>query len=97
MLASFVTAGVPRQTEGKVTALHYFPVKSLRHADECVQDSVVLGPRGVSHDREWMVVLPGGQFITQRDYPSMATVGTVRVLCVPQSCIVKCISLVSSV
>lgn len=35
-----------------------------------------LTPRGLQYDREWMLVSPEGRFITQREEPRLALVGT---------------------
>jgi hypothetical protein len=35
----------------------------------------VLGPRGLRHDREWMIVDPAGRFVTQRDESRLALLG----------------------
>ncbi len=36
-------------------------------------------PRGLQYDREWMVVSPDGRFLTQREEPRLALVGTALV------------------
>jgi uncharacterized protein YcbX len=58
-----------------VTELVLYPIKS------CAGVSVSEAQCGVSglsangvHDREWMLVTPGGQFLTQREYPRMALI-----------------------
>lgn len=56
-----------------LTALHVYPVKSL--AGIALQEAEVT-PRGLRHDRRFMVVSPSGDFFTQRDIPRMATVWT---------------------
>ena len=56
-----------------VTALHIFPVKSLGGI------SVYAWPvelRGFKHDRRWMVIDAGGNFLTQREIPQLARIGT---------------------
>ena len=54
-----------------VTALHVHPVKGLQgHA----LASVAVERCGLVGDRRWMVVDPAGRFITQRQFPQMATV-----------------------
>lgn len=54
-----------------VTALHVHPVKGLRgHA----LASVAVERCGLAGDRRWMVVDPAGRFLTQRQFPQMATV-----------------------
>lgn len=56
-----------------ITSLHVYPVKGLKAIDlaeaRCTE-------RGVEHDRRWMVVGPDGLFMSQREYPRMATVWT---------------------
>jgi len=56
-----------------VTSLRIYPVKGLG-AIELQQAEVT--PRGLRHDRRFMVVDPAGEFFTQRDFPRMATVWT---------------------
>ncbi|APV48371.1 hypothetical protein BWI17_00920 [Betaproteobacteria bacterium GR16-43] len=56
-----------------LTALHIYPVKSL--SGIALQEAEVT-PRGLRHDRRFMVVNPSGEFFTQRDIPRMATVWT---------------------
>lgn len=56
-----------------VSALHVYPVKSLGGYElaeaQCTS-------RGLRHDRRFMVVDPGGNFLTQREHPRMATAWT---------------------
>jgi uncharacterized protein YcbX len=57
----------------RITALHIYPVKScrgitLQHATVAVT--------GFTHDREWMIVRPNGQLVTQREEPRLALVET---------------------
>ena len=56
-----------------VAALHIYPVKGLKGIDlqgaRCTE-------RGLEHDRRWMVVDPDGEFLSQREYPRMATIWT---------------------
>jgi uncharacterized protein YcbX len=56
-----------------VTALNVYPVKSCAgialHEAE-VQDA------GFAFDRQWLVVTPEGRFLTQRERPKLALVGT---------------------
>jgi len=56
-----------------VTSLHVYPVKGLGAIG--LQQADVT-PRGLRHDRRFMVVDPAGEFFTQRDFPRMATVWT---------------------
>ena len=54
-----------------VTSLHIYPVKSCRGID--VREALVT-PTGLEWDRRWMIVRPGGRFVTQREYPKLATI-----------------------
>ena len=56
-----------------VSALHVYPVKSLKGLD---LDTARCTERGLEHDRRWMVVDSNGRFLTQREHPRMATVWT---------------------
>jgi uncharacterized protein YcbX len=49
------------------------PVKS---AAGIACETAVLGPRGLAHDREWMIVDPAGRFLTQRDESRLALLST---------------------
>lgn len=52
-----------------ISQIHVYPVKSLggeSRQTACTQ------PRGLQHDRRWMVVDPEGRFLTQRTLPRMA-------------------------
>jgi uncharacterized protein YcbX len=55
----------------QVTALYSYPVKSCAATPLRVAR---LGPRGIEHDREFMVVDTRGRFITQREEPRLALV-----------------------
>jgi uncharacterized protein YcbX len=52
-----------------LAGLYIYPIKS---AAGIACDSAVLGPRGLLHDREWMIVDPSGRFVTQRDEARLA-------------------------
>jgi hypothetical protein len=54
-----------------IAALHVYPVKSCRGI---ALQQAELTPRGLRHDREWMVVTPDGRFLTQRDLPRLALI-----------------------
>jgi hypothetical protein len=56
-----------------IASLFVYPVKSCRGI---AQLQVRLTPRGLQYDREWMVVSPEGRFLTQREAPRLALVGT---------------------
>jgi uncharacterized protein YcbX len=52
-----------------LAGLYIHPVKS---AAGIACESAVLGPRGLEHDREWMIVDAAGRFVTQRDEARLA-------------------------
>ncbi|TAL39546.1 MAG: MOSC domain-containing protein [Alphaproteobacteria bacterium] len=54
----------------KVESLHIYPVKGLRAVG---LDAAAVEPRGLAHDRRWMLVDATGKFITQREQPKLAT------------------------
>jgi uncharacterized protein YcbX len=56
-----------------VSALNMYPVKSCRGVP---LTEALLTPTGFSHDRHWMLVRPNGRFVTQRELPRMALIGT---------------------
>ena len=60
-------------TQPKVTGLCVYPVKSMKGI---ALDEAVLTPKGLQHDRIWMVVRPDGRFVTQRGLPRLALVHT---------------------
>lgn len=55
----------------RVASLHFYPVKSCRGI---TVDAVRMSETGPEWDRRWMIVKPGGMFITQRSHPAMATI-----------------------
>lgn len=55
----------------RLAVLTEFPVKSC--AGNCVPEATV-GPRGLAHDRRWMVVDPNGKFVTGRQSPLLVRV-----------------------
>jgi uncharacterized protein YcbX len=57
----------------KITALYFYPVKSLAGIRVETLPFEAAGPR---FDREWMVVNEAGKFITQREHPRMQLVQT---------------------
>ncbi|MBT8056956.1 MAG: MOSC N-terminal beta barrel domain-containing protein [Gammaproteobacteria bacterium] len=57
----------------RITALTLYPVKSMRGIDVT---QGTLTPRGLVHDRRFMVVREDGRFVTQRDVPKLALVRT---------------------
>ena len=54
-----------------IASLHVYPVKSCRGI---ALTQAELAPRGLLHDREWMVVSPEGRFLTQRELPRLALI-----------------------
>lgn len=56
-----------------ITALNIYPVKSCRGI---ALQRATLAPSGFLHDRQWLIVRPGGQFLTQREEPRLATIST---------------------
>jgi len=59
-----------------IASLYVYPVKSCRGI---AVPQARLTPRGLQYDREWMVVSPNGRFLTQREEPRLALVGTALV------------------
>lgn len=55
----------------RIASLHIYPVKSCRGID--VRDALIT-PTGLEWDRRWMIVRPTGRFVTQREYPKLATI-----------------------
>jgi len=58
-----------------LTHLILYPIKSCAAmpVEEAIATVSGLSAHGV-HDREWMLVTPEGQFLTQREFPRMATI-----------------------
>jgi uncharacterized protein len=56
-----------------ISSLFVYPVKSCRGIE---LRQARLTPRGLQYDREWMVASPEGRFLTQREAPRLALVGT---------------------
>ena len=57
----------------RITASIVYPVKSCRGIGRVSRR--VRGD-GLADDRHWMLVRPNGRFVTQRELPRMALVGT---------------------
>jgi len=57
----------------RIASLHVYPLKSARGID---LTTARLDPRGLRHDRRWMVVDGRGRFVTQRTLPALARVRT---------------------
>ncbi|MBR9911030.1 MAG: MOSC domain-containing protein [Gammaproteobacteria bacterium] len=60
-------------TDIHIEQITLYPVKSLRGIT--VQEWQAT-PRGLAYDRQWMLVLPNGRFVSQRQLPQMALVDT---------------------
>ncbi|HEU4780217.1 MAG TPA: MOSC N-terminal beta barrel domain-containing protein [Steroidobacteraceae bacterium] len=56
-----------------LTDLHIYPIKSCRGI---ALEAARLAPTGLADDRHWMLVRPNGRFVTQRELPRMALIGT---------------------
>jgi uncharacterized protein YcbX len=56
-----------------VSQLNVYPVKGLKGIAVA---SALATSRGLAHDRRFMVVDPGGEFLSQREFPRMATIWT---------------------
>jgi uncharacterized protein YcbX len=56
-----------------ITALNIYPVKSCRGMPLAAAE---LTRTGLLDDRHWMLVRPNGRFVTQRELPRMALIGT---------------------
>jgi len=54
----------------QVSGLFIYPVKGLRGTR---LDQAILTARGLTYDRHWMVVMPNGRMVTQRQKPMLAT------------------------
>jgi uncharacterized protein YcbX len=57
----------------KIAGLFVYPVKSCRGI---ALSSAELTERGLAHDREWMIVDAAGRFVSQRELPRLAMIGT---------------------
>jgi uncharacterized protein YcbX len=59
--------------KASLTAINIYPVKSCRGIP---LGAATLTPTGLADDRHWMMVRPGGKFVTQRELPRMALIKT---------------------
>ncbi len=57
----------------RLTGISIYPIKSCGGID---LDEALLTHHGFEWDREWMLVDPHGQFLTQRSHPRMALIAT---------------------
>ncbi|MEQ1641896.1 MAG: MOSC N-terminal beta barrel domain-containing protein [Pyrinomonadaceae bacterium] len=55
----------------KLTEINIYPIKSLKGISV---ESGIVEPRGLRNDRRWMLIDGDGTFMTQRDFPQMATI-----------------------
>lgn len=60
-------------THATLTQINVYPIKSLGGFSAA---SANVEPRGLQHDRRWMLVNDEGKFLTQRESPRMALVAT---------------------
>jgi uncharacterized protein YcbX len=60
-------------TRAKLVELNVYPVKSCRGI---ALESARVAETGLADDRHWMMVRPNGRFVTQRELPRLALVGT---------------------
>jgi uncharacterized protein YcbX len=60
-------------SNGKVTGLYIYPVKSCRGIS---LSELQIGSRGPLHDRKWMIVDENNQFITLRTFSKLAEIKT---------------------
>jgi uncharacterized protein YcbX len=56
-----------------IAALNIYPVKACRGI---ALDRARVLATGFAHDREWLIVTPEGRFLTQREDPRLALIGT---------------------
>jgi uncharacterized protein YcbX len=56
-----------------ITGLHIYPVKSCRGIP---LQAAKVSQTGFADDRHWMLVRPNGRFVTQRELPRLALIGT---------------------
>jgi uncharacterized protein YcbX len=59
--------------KARITDIHVYPVKSCRGVPLAAAE---VTRTGLLDDRHWMLVRPNGRFVTQRELPRMALVGT---------------------
>jgi len=55
----------------KLTQIWSYPVKSLKGLS---LESAAIDPRGIRNDRRWMIVDSDNHFLSQRQFPSLATI-----------------------
>lgn len=55
-----------------ISEINIYPIKSLKGVQV---ESAMVQARGLEHDRRWMLTDREGNFMTQREFPKMATIG----------------------
>ena len=55
----------------KLTEINIYPIKSLKGISV---ETATVEPRGLRNDRRWMLIDGDGTFMTQREFPQMATI-----------------------
>lgn len=55
-----------------ISEINIYPIKSLKGIS---LDAALVEPRGLEYDRRWMLTDKEGKFLTQREFPRMATIG----------------------
>ncbi|MYM63135.1 MOSC domain-containing protein [Pseudomaricurvus sp. HS19] len=60
-------------SEIHIEQLYIYPVKSLRGI---AVNNWPVTPQGLLYDRQWMLVMPNGRFVSQRQLPQMALIDT---------------------
>ncbi|WP_291430483.1 MOSC N-terminal beta barrel domain-containing protein [Deinococcus sp.] len=61
--------GAPTVSAPTVSALYIYPIKSAGTGVPLQQSGI--GPRGLTHDRRWMVIDTAGKPVTQREFSTM--------------------------
>lgn len=56
-----------------ISQINIYPIKSLKGIS---LDSALVESRGLRYDRRWMLTDKDGKFLTQREFPQMATITT---------------------
>lgn len=65
------------EVAARIRSLHLYPLKGARGIDLAAAEATATGlVAGAVGDREWMVVDAAGHFLTQREIPDLARVGT---------------------
>ena len=64
-------SALPASGSARIGSLHVYPVKSAAGIE---LERAALTSAGIAEDRRWMLVGPGGAFLTQRELPRLALV-----------------------